>query len=511
MRPDAHAVARIVVGKDVLELVSSAMYVEPLTIYREYLQNAADAIDAARKSGVLDADEPGRVEITLDGQVGARSIRVRDNGSGIPADSFLSKLLSFGASGKRGTDARGFRGVGRLAGLGFAQELVFRARSRGEDVVSELKWDCRKLRTELRRTDDAGLENLVLEITTGSQRLATADDPQHFFEVELVGVDRHGGAKLLGHEAVENYVAQVAPLPFSPDFKHGAEIREALRSRVALAELEVFINGEGPLFRPHRDRIALDDKRSTAFESPTIVEVEGVDGDVAAIAWFLHHDYEGALPSASQVKGVRLRSGNIQIGEHTLLEGLFNEARFNAWSVGEVHIVDPRLVPNGRRDHFEQNVHLTNLLNQLTPTIRDIARRCRTSSARRKWLREFELQEEAATERLLILEQGSLPKASRSDHVVAIQAALDRMEKLIGPRMLGLDEGDDFRERIDALGARLQPALDGKDPPNPLQRLPKAKREFYGEVFTLIYEVASNRAAAKTLVDRMVARLIPDS
>jgi len=39
----------VVVGKDVLELVSSAMYVDPMTIYREYIQNAANAIDEARR------------------------------------------------------------------------------------------------------------------------------------------------------------------------------------------------------------------------------------------------------------------------------------------------------------------------------------------------------------------------------------------------------------------------------------------------------------------------------
>ncbi len=41
----------VVVGKDILELLSSAMYVDPLTIYREYIQNAADAIDQARHVG----------------------------------------------------------------------------------------------------------------------------------------------------------------------------------------------------------------------------------------------------------------------------------------------------------------------------------------------------------------------------------------------------------------------------------------------------------------------------
>ena len=32
------------VGKDILELLSSSMYVNPLAIYREYVQNAVDAI-----------------------------------------------------------------------------------------------------------------------------------------------------------------------------------------------------------------------------------------------------------------------------------------------------------------------------------------------------------------------------------------------------------------------------------------------------------------------------------
>ena len=56
----------VVVGKDVLELVSSAMYVDPMTVYREYIQNAADAIDEARRTGGLSADEPSRVDIEVD-------------------------------------------------------------------------------------------------------------------------------------------------------------------------------------------------------------------------------------------------------------------------------------------------------------------------------------------------------------------------------------------------------------------------------------------------------------
>ena len=56
----------IIVGKDILEVLSNAMYVDPLAIYREYIQNAADAIDEARRTGssVLRKPEPLRLRST---------------------------------------------------------------------------------------------------------------------------------------------------------------------------------------------------------------------------------------------------------------------------------------------------------------------------------------------------------------------------------------------------------------------------------------------------------------
>src|SRR5579859_687339 len=109
----------IFIGKDVLELLSTSMYVDPLTVYREYIQNAADAIEQAIEQG----SDAGSVEITIDPT--GRSVRIRDDGTGIRGSEFASRLTSIGASEKRGGQARGFRGVGRLAGLGYARELIF--------------------------------------------------------------------------------------------------------------------------------------------------------------------------------------------------------------------------------------------------------------------------------------------------------------------------------------------------------------------------------------------------
>ena len=52
-KPELKPVEEIIIGKDILELLSNAMYVEPLTIYREYLQNSADSIDDAVKDVLL--------------------------------------------------------------------------------------------------------------------------------------------------------------------------------------------------------------------------------------------------------------------------------------------------------------------------------------------------------------------------------------------------------------------------------------------------------------------------
>src|SRR5258708_776162 len=127
--PEPVRLERIVIGKDVLELVSSAMYVDPLTIYREYVQNAADAIDDARAAGLYGKGSKGIVRIDLD--AGQRRVVIRDNGIGICWEDFGSRLSALGASAKRGGTARGFRGVGRLAGLGYAQRLIFRSRTDG--------------------------------------------------------------------------------------------------------------------------------------------------------------------------------------------------------------------------------------------------------------------------------------------------------------------------------------------------------------------------------------------
>jgi hypothetical protein len=496
----------VLIGKDILELLSSAMYVDPLTIYREYVQNAADSIDDARRSHVLGAQEPGRVDIELD--AGTRSVRLRDNGGGLAWPNFVPRLTALGMSVKRGATSRGFRGVGRLAGLGYAQELVFRSRTKGETLVSEMRWNCRQLREKLRAAQsDNGLAELVSSIVSIG-RIEANNYPERFFEVELKGLVRLRSDKLMSPAAISEYLGQVAPVGFSPDFRFGAEITSVLRSVVELGEIEVRIAGlDTPVFRPHRDVIKVDEQRSIPFECVEFKEVPGIDGGVAAVAWVLHHDYEGAIPSAL-VKGLRLRSGNIQVGDHALLEELFPEQRFNVWAVGEVHVIDRRIVPNGRRDHFEQNAHFHNLINHLAPTAREIARRCRTNSVRRNLLRQFEVHNEAVREKLDIAQQGVLSKNDRDAVGLSAKQILLQMEKIAGMDLLLDDDPDQLRARVGVLREEVSVVMKESSLDRlPLAHLPVERQEMYQHLFALIYECSQNRTAAKALIDRILLKI----
>ena len=381
----------VVVGKDVLELLSSAMYVDPLCIYREYIQNAADAIDEAQTESLYSTNTIPRIDVSID--VAERSIKIRDNGIGIPPNAFSRRLTSLGASKKRGSSARGFRGVGRLSGLAYCQQLIFRSKSRSGPRVWEVRWDCRRLRELLNDHNFAGdLNQIMYEIL----EFDTFDDPKclpHFFEVELRKVNRIRSDILLNQAGVENYLSQVAPVPFAEDFSFGKRISSYLTKQGAGASYKIFVNGSAKaICRPFKNTFAAKQTLSDRFTDLEFVEVPALNGEHDAVGWILHHNYFGVLPDRLGIKGLRLRLGNVQIGSDRIFEPTFPEPRFNAWAVGEIHILSNHLLPNGRRDDLEQNVHQQNLLNHVMPCAKRIAKLCRTKSAERNRLKRASLE-----------------------------------------------------------------------------------------------------------------------
>lgn len=495
----------VVLGVDIIELVSSSMYVEPLTIYREYIQNAADAIDDARAAGLIATDAHGIVDIVVD--PATRTARIRDNGIGVPGPDFVRRLTAFGASAKRGGQRRGFRGVGRLAALGYCQELLFRSRSTANEWVHELRWDCRLLRTLLRSGEYKGTLGEAVRSATSHRRYPAGESAAHFFEAELKGVVRLGKDDLLNDAAIRAYLGQVAPVPFARAFRHREKIRAFLGDLLGSTELHVFVNSVGPVCRPYGDTIPMRPDLQSNGTDLSLVTIPGTDSDMAARGWVLHHEYLGAVPRGLGIRGLRLRSGDIQVGNEAILEPLFAEPRFNAWAVGEFHVADRRIVPNGRRDNFEQGVHFSNLLNHTAPIAKEIASRCRSRSQYRQLIRKAEFLAAKVEGNLKVLRQGAISAGVRRRLIVDLETTLDRMDRTSRRVVLSPEDRTRLRRQHASLERRVKNAVASVRSSLRLQGLTPQKRHVYEEVFSLIYSCASDQRAARELVQRVLAKI----
>lgn len=494
----------LLVGKDILELLSTSMYVDPMSMYREYIQNSADAVDVAKTAGLLHV--PGHVEVRIDQT--ARVVLIRDNGSGLGREQFVHQLTALGGSKKRGTGARGFRGVGRLAGLAFCQELIFRSRQDGENTVHELRWDSREVRSLLRSADNSSDLREVVGQTIQTREVSGRNWPAHFFEVELRGVVRHRDDRLLNEDQVAHYLAQVAPVSFSPDFKFGDQIRSFLETHgVRLGTIEVEVTGRGPIYRPHRNSMGMGKSGETHFQELTTIYTPGRDGDVAAATWILHHDYRGALPSNSFVEGWRFRSGDIQVGDNSLLQTLFPESRFNSWCVAETHVLDSRILPNGRRDHFEQNTHYFDLINHLAPHAREIAQRCRTSSIARNLVRLIEERLTECRQNLRVIEKGLIANTAASKLTDKLKSALDHLQRLSCRAGVGADQQVRYQRQIKRLRQRVLRINVAQRGEHIFVNFTSTQRTILTQVFNTIYQSTDNLQRAQKLVDTIISRL----
>ena len=345
-----------IIGKNVIENLTTAMYEDLRIIYREYVQNAADSIDKAIKQGLLRPEE-ARVEINIDAN--KRYVSVRDNGTGISCDDFLRKMNRIADSEKDRAEDKGFRGIGRLGGISSCKTLKFSCSVRGEQTASVCVWDAQQVRDILvdeKQNPSAG--ELVDMVTTYSQDVCDIDE--HFFLVELIDIEQ-SSAELLDKDNVQKYLEAVAPIPYATGFTFKSKIAEFARQNgFTIDEYQVFINGER-LFKPYSRKLYEPHNHSKkAYDELSDVKFEifkDTNGETIAWMWYGVSKFEKQIPAINPMRGIRLRKANIQIGNENTFSAhdFYKEPRGCLYFVGEVFAVGKNLIPNARRDYFNLN------------------------------------------------------------------------------------------------------------------------------------------------------------
>jgi molecular chaperone HtpG len=197
----------------------------------------------------------------------------------------------------------------------------------------------------------------------------------------------------------------------------------------------------------------------------------------------------------------------MQVGESNLLDELFVESRFNAWGVGEVHILDQRIVPNGRRDHFEQNIQFRDLVSKLTPTAHELSRLCRSSSLRRNAIRQFDIAYEQAAANISVIKQGLVGTSEKKRLDKDTVKLLKRMEKCCAHSALEQHSQSKLRLKLKRLHGRIQKAAASQAKPKALKGLEPTEKKILEKLVSLIYECSPNKGAARQLIDRILAKI----
>lgn len=360
------------VGKFTLESLTTGMYSDPRIVYREYIQNAVDSIETAIDLEIV-SKEDSFIKVLVDAENGG--ISIIDNGTGVSIDNAEAVLLSIGKSTKRQESSRGFRGIGRLGGLSYCESLSFTTSCKGEDIATRIVFDCRTLKTLLNpdHEEELDLQSVIERITTVSLIDEAIDS--HYFRVDMDDVDM--SSELLDLEEIKLYLSEVAPVPYDERrFLVAPEIKRFLKDhQYYLTEFNIYIGYDEEhlkqIYKPNRYHFKSD--RNQRIED-TISEVVtfsiDLDGNDDLLGWYGRCNWNGTL-SDNSLLGMRIRSGNILIGGRRTMDIMFKESRFNGWVQGEIFVNTKSLIPNARRDDFEQNDTYYKMVEQLRDQIGD--------------------------------------------------------------------------------------------------------------------------------------------
>ncbi len=364
-------------GAFVLETLTIGMYGESRNAIREYIQNAFDSIRRAIHDKKMLSPDEGLITITL--SVDESALTIRDNGVGLGVRNATSTLTRVGASGKNYKQDAGFRGIGRLAGIVFSNKITFVTKAKGEHEETTVVFDGRAMRQAM--TPQRGSSQSAEDIIKTNVRAFTSpseDVDGHFLEVRMQGFEEPPRECISALE-LRSFVSQVAPVPYSSAFPLGEELHKAAEETgIAIETVAISLkeSSDGdfvPITKPYGAKYQL--KGGEVELKNCEIKKSRMNGK-RWWAWIGSNDLSGAYLDAT-VGGLRVRVRNIQIDGTEIVRNIFRShapsyVRFQDYFIGEIFIEPSLLVPNARRDGFEENASWADVRDELAKLVKEL-------------------------------------------------------------------------------------------------------------------------------------------
>jgi len=504
---------KTIIGKDVIESLTTSMYDDPRFVYREYIQNSADAIDRARQIELV-AD--GNIYITIDPE--KRKIEVEDDAVGIEKDRVSETLKNIAQSKKQKGVDKGFRGIGRLGGLGYCDKLIFETSVKGESVKSVMVWDAKKLKdiiADRSRKEEASA--VIDEVTFLKQE--KEDSGKHYFKVVLENVTNDA---LLDVKDIRQYLSMVAPVPFKKSLFSEKIYAELKKENIDLDEYNTFVNTE-QLFKGYNWYIYEGDQNNKKKIGEVIdvlfFKETNKNGEILLWGWYGITEKNQSLNQINFARGFRLRKANIQIGNDDTLIKLHRDKRFQFYFFGEVHALHQELHPNARRDYFSENVCCKNFEDKLKTFFHsEIHKLCYDASRVNTAIKDISGYSNLKTDFEKKEKDGFINKAEKEKLLQDLENKKEKAEKAV-KTLDKLKTSDNVVSKpidkiIERATSKIETAIDPikipqaeiKDKPifrtDKLSKLNKNDRKFLGEIFIIINDVLT-----KELAENLISKI----
>jgi hypothetical protein len=162
-------------------------------------------------------------------------------------------------------------------------------------------------------------------------------------------------------ELLQPYLRQVCPVSYADNFDYSERIKaiaSGFGDSLDVIEVEARQKREKvSIHKPYKNTAATVRTPSKLYEIETFVSKEH-----GWYGWIGKSNFAGEITDDT-VAGVRFRMKNIQIGDSRIImdiaEGLTpagSERRLMLWAVGEIFVTNREVIPNARRDGFEDTV-----------------------------------------------------------------------------------------------------------------------------------------------------------
>jgi hypothetical protein len=384
----------------ILETLSQGLYPDKRHVLREFIQNSHDSIYELHKRAPKEAIKP--IEVRIE----PPSLFVADYGAGM-SKSEVRQYRYIGYSQKERALHAGFRGIGKYSGVSIADRLIVDTSPQGVAERYRVIIHAGQMREAIKREKNPPLEEILKQFTETDTLKEDLD--AHYTFLELQNIDREANI-LFNVPVMTEYLSLVSPVPLDPRFEHARQIEKKLRENLPdFLATDVLVNGS-KIYKPY-----FTTNREPEFET---VLYQDDRSDILAFCWYIQNSEKGQYDPKDNA-GLVFRIKNIAIGDgHLTRQLLWKQTPERAfYFYGEIHVLDPQVVPSSDRTSFEDNEARARLAERCKRISSNLNRKAGQESA----IRRFEE----------VLDEGSDLVATREDQMKTGQVPLELKDQFV--------------------------------------------------------------------------------